>query len=502
MITMESKAGMKQPGQSGFPDPSLGWRLGVSFAVVALLYLDPVPQSMALNILDLATSLVDHGSVLLDEYRGIDVALREGFVLSGMPPGASFAAAVVYLVFHPIFELVPSGSVLPLLNVLCTILLGIPAATLTVCVVYHIALRWGSSPRDALLTAGLLAFGTMHFGYATGFYKNTLAAACLLSAFWFLTPPKGGCISESLAGLAGLLSGLAIGQDYASALIALGLGGYLVLVRARLTVVAVYAIGTAAALLPVLVYHQVAFGAPWLTSYHYIPQITEKGLTVPRPYAFLYLLVTLLAASPCLVWSIVGWKRAMQIRELRPAMITIAGLMFATLLLHSGWAGGRPYAHETNFASRYLLSVVPFCVLPMSFGLPPSLKSWPMVIIGWSIAATFLAAQASMIPWGTVPLLYSLKVLFTSWGTGPFFSETIASWLGIPTLHQAIAHGVISRSVLFEPGNRELLFSLLLGQALIKMMSLVVTAVAALLLWRFVWRPVVIGRSQVPCALR
>src|SRR5436309_11422131 len=120
MITMESKAGMKQPGQSGFPDPSLGWRLGVSFAVVALLFLDPVPQSMALNILDLATSLVDHGSIDLDEYHGIDVAIRNGRILSGMPPGAAVIAALVYASFHPLFHLVPDYSAPTLLYVLCT----------------------------------------------------------------------------------------------------------------------------------------------------------------------------------------------------------------------------------------------------------------------------------------------------------------------------------------------------------------------------------------------
>jgi hypothetical protein len=73
-------------------EAGIGWRFAVTFGVVAFFYWTRSPKPMALNILDLATSLADHRSVELHEYFVGDVAKRDGHILSGLPPGASFAA--------------------------------------------------------------------------------------------------------------------------------------------------------------------------------------------------------------------------------------------------------------------------------------------------------------------------------------------------------------------------------------------------------------------------
>jgi hypothetical protein len=461
----------------------MGWRLGVSFAVVALLYLDPVPQSMALNILDLATSLVDHGSIDLDEYHGMDVAVRDGRILSGMPPGAALIAALVYAIFHPLFHLLPGYSVLAALYVFCTVFVGIPAGAVTVYVVYRLAIRWGASVRNALLTAGLLAFGTMHLGYATGFYQKALAAACLMGAFSLATTRH-----VFRAGLAGLLTGLAVGQDHQSTVIAVGIAGYFLSLRPGIKTGLAFAAGAGLTLAPLLIYNHVAFGSPWLTGYHFRPD-PLVAFGPPRVGPFMFLLITLLGASPCLAWSAIGWWRAAHERERRNEMFLIVYIVVSTLVLVSAW-GEMYYPHEVSLASRLLLPMLPFAVLPLAFGLPAGLNGWPLAVIGWSVGATFLATQASMIPTNVIPPVYALKVFGTSWGTGPLFSEQLASWLAIPTLHLTIAKGVARTGALLQPENRRLLVELLLGQALIKLISLTVTAVALALLWRFVWRPV------------
>jgi hypothetical protein len=466
----------------------MGWRLGITFAVVALLYLDPIPQSMALNSLDLATSLVDHGSLELDEYRGVDVAVRDGRIFSGMPPGAAFIAALVYGVTHPVFHLFPSHLALPVLYVLCTVLVGIPAGAITVYLVYRMAVRWGASVRNAALTAGLLAFGTMHLGYATGFYKKTLAAACLMGAFTLLIPIQGSRHGVSRAGLAGLLCGLAIGLDYPTALIAAALAGYFLWLRPEAKAVAGFGAGAGMALLPVLLYHHAAFGSPWLTAYQFRLYPAAYMLGWPQPGPLVFLLFTLVAASPCLVWSAVGWWRAFKKPDRRVEMVTISGIVLMMLIFFSGWT--TVYLHAASFASRLLLPMLPFAVLPMAFGLPADLRGWPLVVIGWSVAATCLATQASMIPSGTITPLYALKVLGTSWGTGSLFSVTLAGWLNLPTLHLVISEGVTTTSALLQPENRDLLMKVLLGQLLVKVMSLTVTVVMGYLLWRFIWRPV------------
>jgi hypothetical protein len=126
----------------------------------------------------------------------------------------------------------------------------------------------------------------------------------------------------------------------------------------------------------------------------------------------------------------------------------------------------------------------------MAFAIPSTLRGTPILIIGWSIGTTLLAAQASTIPSDTIPPVYAVKVLGTSWGVGPLFGETLASWLGLPTLHLVISRGIASAGALLRPENRQLLIEALLGQALIKLLSLTLTAIAVAVLWRFVWRPV------------
>lgn len=478
---------MVNPRKDAPPLPGMSWRLGVTFAVAAVLFMDPIPQSMARNLLGLAIALVDRGSVWVNDFN-VDVAVRDGRTLSGMPPGASFIAALLYFLFHPVLRLLPAGSTRVALYVLSTITVAIPAAAVTVCLVHRIALRWGVPGRSACLTAGLFAFGTMHFGYATGFYKNTLAPACLLGAFTLLAWGKEARLSGGRAGLAGVLCGVAVGQDYPTAVIAAALGGYFLWRRPRAGAIAAFASGGVTALLPVLVYHQVAFGSPWATAYQFRIVPASNTMGPPQLGPFMFLAITLLAASPCLVWSAVGWWRGVQTQERRAEMVTIAGIVLGTLLLFSGWPGY--YTHEASFPSRQLLAMLPFAALPMAFGLPASLRGWPLVLIGWSVGATLLAAQASMIPTNTIPPVYALKVLGTSWGTGPLFSEVLASWLGLPTLHLTIARKMATTAALLRPENRGLLVELLLGQALIKAISLTVTALAAVIVWRLVWRPV------------
>jgi hypothetical protein len=482
--------------------PSLGWRLAVTFSVVALLYFDPVPNGNALNILDLATSMVDHGNVELDEHEGGDRAMRDGQILSGVPPGASFVAALVYLITRPLFYMIPSGVTLPALNALCVVFVNIPAAAFTVYLVYRIALSWCASIRNAVITAGLFAFGTMHFGYATGFWKNTVAVALLVGAFWLLICENGAKSNSIKACLAGFLCGFAIGVDYPAALIVAGFCCLFLYRRPGFGVAMAFIVGVGVGLLPMFIYHQVAFGSPFANAYQYRISLTHRvgfefgTLGMPQPRPFIALLAKLLVASPFLVWSVIGMRRAIKVREIRPVMLAIAGMFLGSTLFISGFFG---YVyHEASFASRHLLLVLPFAVLPTAFGLPDNLKGWSLFLIGWSVGATFLAAQAVMIPWDTAASLYAFKVLFTSWGTGPLFSDALPSWLGIQTLHHAVMHNGVTINSLLSSGHRSALIPLLLGQGMIKVISLSATTIAAIIVWQFVWKPILSFRKVSP----
>ncbi|HEX7549480.1 MAG TPA: hypothetical protein VF579_02795 [Candidatus Methylomirabilis sp.] len=478
-------------------EPCLGWRLAVTFAVVALLFFAPSPQSMALNILDLAMSLVDHGSLELHEHRGVDIAMRDGKVLSGMPPGASFVAAGVYFLARPaLLLLLPPASRLTALNLLCTLLIGLPAAAATVYLVYRICLAWGTPRRNALLTAALFGFGTMHFGYATGYDKKILAGFCLLWAFWLLVRLRTPTLGWSRALAAGALTGLAIGQDYPTVAIALPLGGYLLTRHPRPGALLAFVGASGVALLPILIYHQMAFGSPWVTAYQFRTEPTGNTVGFPQAEAFLFLLVTLTASSPCLLWSARGWWRTLRARQWRAEMWTVAGVVGTTLLLISCWVNY--YPHDASFPSRLILPLVPFAALPAVFGLPERLDRAALAVIAWSVGTTLLATQATLIPTGTIPPVYALKVLGTSWGAGPFFSETLGRWLGLPTLHLLISQGAVSARDLLHAKNHSLLVAAILGQALIKTLSLLATIVAGAMLWWFVWRPVLHPATTSP----
>jgi len=483
-----------QPGKNSHPDP--GWRLAITFAAVAVLFLAPTPQSMARNILGLTVSLVDRGSVVLDLPRGMDAAERDGKILSGMPPGASFLAVPVYAVFRPWLGHLPMEQKLTWLYMLCTVLLGLPAAAGTVYLTFRLLQDWGLPTQAAALSTGLLAFGTMHLGYATGYYKKSLAAFCLVAAFWLLRRIGSKPHPIPAACLAGALNGLAIALDYPTGIIVICLSGYLLSRKPCGWAVAVFALGMMLALLPVLSYHQAAFGSPWATPYGFRIHPEGNILGFPDPVAFLFLGGTLVAASPCLVWAACGWWRAVQSRTLIVEMWTIAGVAGGTLLLFSCWSSY--YPHEASFGSRLLLPMLPFAALPMALGLPKRATPWACLVAAWSIGATLLAAQAVMIPSGTLPPWYAVKVLGTSWGSGPLFTEGLAAWLDLPTLHRAINESGVRPSTLLRTAGASELLRLFAGQAAIKTLSISATAFVAGLLWVAVWRPYLRRRVATP----
>ena len=474
----------------------LSWRLAITFAAVAVLFLAPTPQSMARSILGLTVSLVERGSVVLDIPRGMDVAERDGKILSGMPPGASILAVPIYVVFRPWLAHLPMEQKLVWLYVLCTGLLAIPAAAGTVYLACRLLRDWGATAQAAALTAGLLAFGTMHFGYATGYYKKTLAASCLLAVFFLFSRISAHSRPIPAAGLAGALSGLAVALDYPTVVIVICLGGYLCSRKPGGSTVAACAAGMMVALLPLLAYHQAAFGSPWATPYGFRIHPEGNILGVPDPATFLFLGGTLVAASPCLVWAARGWWRAARDRALTAEMWTVAGIIGSTLLLFSCWSSY--YPHEASFGSRLLLPVLPFAALPMVFGLPERVSPLAGLVAAWSIGATLLAAQAVMIPSGTLPPWYAAKILATSWGSGPLFAERLAAWLDLPTLHRAVSESGVRPSTILRTAEAGELLRLVAGQAAIKALSVSATVVIAGLLWVVVWRPYLRRQAAAP----
>ena len=117
----------------------------------------------------------------------------------------------------------------------------------------------------AALTTPLWTYGTVFFGHAS--------AALLITVAWFLLLgfPRPGSLPAGLAGplFGGAIAGFAIATEYPTALLVAVIFATLLVRRTALSVLAGVAAGALAGVLPALVYHQIAFGAPWLTGYSF-----------------------------------------------------------------------------------------------------------------------------------------------------------------------------------------------------------------------------------------
>ena len=67
-------------------------RIGVSCWLVYLLFLDPYPMSMAMDLLGLGASFGEGSITIRTHAAGVgELALRDGHLYSGLPPGGSVA---------------------------------------------------------------------------------------------------------------------------------------------------------------------------------------------------------------------------------------------------------------------------------------------------------------------------------------------------------------------------------------------------------------------------
>jgi hypothetical protein len=114
----------------------------------------------------------------------------------------------------------------------------------------------------AALTTPLWTYGTVFFGHAP--------AALLITVGWFLLLGFHGFsarLSARRAVVGGLVAGFAGATEYPTVLLIAVIFVTLVVRRTPLPIVLAAAGGVVVGALPALVYHHLAFGAPWLTGY-------------------------------------------------------------------------------------------------------------------------------------------------------------------------------------------------------------------------------------------
>ncbi len=198
------------------------WKILISFWLLFIVFSQNLGWS-ELTRTDLSLAIVDHGSLSIDEYyqNTGDRILLDGHYYSDKPPGSSFLAAPVYLLYRSFFgqpdiagglyePLSDSFRLLIFLNiVLITSLLG----ALSVVLVYRTA-RFYTQKRSYLIWV-VLSYGlsALIFAYSRTFMNHIISAFLVILSFYLLLRMKhGGKRDHSL--LIGVLAGFGVMNEY------------------------------------------------------------------------------------------------------------------------------------------------------------------------------------------------------------------------------------------------------------------------------------------------
>ena len=256
------------------------WWLGLPLVLVAALYVLPLSgSSSATNPnevarIELSASIAFWAQIDLGraaELYGLseDVAIRNGKLYSDKAPGLSMIAAPVVWVVHPVLPRAPLSDLpayWPLRHVLTLLLVALPTIGLALLIGAAVP-EVDDSKRItfaviAALATPLWTYGTVFFGHAPGALLVTLAWFALLGL-----PGQRRPLGNRRAALGGLAAGFAVATEYPTVLVVVVIFAALLVRRTAVGVLACAAAGVIAGAIPALVYHHLAFGAPWLTGY-------------------------------------------------------------------------------------------------------------------------------------------------------------------------------------------------------------------------------------------
>jgi len=446
----------------------LRWWFGPPLVLVATLYVLPLAGSaLATNPnevarIELSASIAfwarfDLGSAA--EVYGLseDVSIRDGKIYSDKAPGLSMVAAPVVWVVNPILPRAPSSDLpgyWPLRHVLTLLLVALPAVGLAFLVGAAVPdadpTRRTSFAVIAALATPLWTYGTVFFGHAPSALLMTLAWFALLGF-----PGRPLSLGAGRAALGGAAAGFAITTEYPTVLIVAVIYATLVVRRTALPILACTIAGAIAGAIPALVYHQLAFGAPWLTGYGLkahgdFQAIHEQGIlgislpTFESLWGVLFsarrgvlFYCPLLLLMPLGLWRMVrkgGWRDAGPILT-----ATVAYVLFAAGFVdwQAGWCA----------AARHLVPILPLAIaVALSAAATPSKHRWgaAIVVILIAISGTNALLTIALTPYFPPEFGAPLaQLVLPSLADGTGFSNLLSSGIGITPAVVVILIGVI-----------------------------------------------------------
>lgn len=430
------------------------WRLLVGLAVVLTAYTIPLgryPKLRDPNELSrilASVSMVVHGTLTIDRAMtvygmpGDDRAVYQGHTYSEKAPGSAlFATPVVALarLFLPERDGLPGYW--PLRHLLTFTVIALPGALLPFLLMRDYP-ELEFKQRIALAT--LFALATPMLTYATHFHSHVLAAFLVGVSYWLaLKPGQSTQFPQPRAAvLSGWMAGSAVMVEYPTALLGLVIFTALAVRTRSLKLVGCFAAGGLVGILPMLAYHQAAYGAVWETGYSHeaspeFQAVHEQGLIGIRHPTAEALWGVLLSARrgmvfycPLLLIVPVGLVRmARRGREAWPLVVAAAVyLAFAASFVL--WTGG------SSAAARHLVPLLPLLLFPIAEAaalMARRVWTWLLftALVGCSLAGSLLSiAVTPYFPAGfKVPLS---QVTLRSLRDGAAFPNLVTDLTGLP----------------------------------------------------------------------
>ena len=326
-----------------------------------------------------------------------DVARRDGRMLADKAPGLSIAAIPVVWFSSVLLPAIPDTA-LPQYWSLRHLATGVLVALGAALSCFFIAARipdlgatgWIPLALIAALSTPLWTYGTVFFGHAPAAILIAIAWILLLRPFTN-APPEGG----RSAFLGGLSAGFAVATEYPTALLIAVIVVTLIARRTPGRWLASAVFGLAAGLLPALVYHQIAFGSPWITGYAFkadpgfqdIHTTGLSGVSLPtldglwgvllgssRGLFFYSPVLLLVPLGLWLMYRRGGW------RDVVP--LTAAGIVYVSFAAgfvdwQAGWCA----------AARHLVPVIPLLAIPTMVAMSAmARRRWTLLLLTALIA--------------------------------------------------------------------------------------------------------------------
>lgn len=425
MLHAQRPAG--QPARFGLSGlTGLEWRLLLLLLLCYVYFLPRYADWSQASRTALVLAIVNQHALTIDAYADStgDYAEVNGHKYSDKAPGPAllgvpvYAAARVLLATPPgemLVERMAHGEALrqtlkpgaaardkvdfALAQAIVTwVVVALPSAVLGV-VLFRVLGQVVPSERTRLLAVLVYGLGTSAFPYAGAFYSHQLAAALLFGAFalvWKQREPGAGRLM-----VVGLMLGLALISEYPTALIAGGIGLYVLAVTRRPLTWIWIGLGSVPALAVMGVYDQLIFGTPLPVGYNYSTLWEAEhhtgffSLSVPTWAAFWGISFSpyrgLFYVSPVLLLGAVGLV-AMALRpRFRFEALLCAWCVTSFVLFNSSsvmWTGG------FAVGPRYLVPMLPFLAVGLAvcldrWGGQPVFRVVAGLLIAWSVAVTW-----------------------------------------------------------------------------------------------------------------